>query len=192
MKRRGNYRALVVVAILALMGALANAEEISEAIPGERSDRNFFVTAGAGVAFLNGNTGWALQFGGLGGIDDFPGLYVGADLGLNFWSFTSVSGATAQVSSRAVGVQLLPTAIFRFDVADNSAVHPYLGVSIGPNLYFETVGDTSDSSLLFEALFRPGMYMGLTRDVALNLEAKLGLLGGDFIFLPVVAAGLSL
>lgn len=148
-----------------------------------------FLNAGAGLAILNGNTGWAIQLGGLTEASAGSPVYVGLDFGLNFWNFSSMVRTD---SASATGIQLLPTAIYRFNLADTKKFFPYLGASLGPNIYISktSVGglSTTDTSVYLEFLVRPGIFVGLSNSVALSVEPKFGVLRSDFIFLPQVSA----
>jgi hypothetical protein len=158
--------------------------QVRESIPGTSTVKETYIYAGPGLAVYNGNVGLAVNVGAL--TEVYPDLFVGADLGLNFWSFNSAAGTT--VSTGATGVQLLPSAIYRFSVNGSRTIFPYIGLSVGPNIYIgkTTIGGVSNSSsrVLFEALFRPGLYTRLSNSLVLNVEGKLGILDSDFIFLP--------
>lgn len=145
-----------------------------------------YLSAGLGLPIYDGNLGWGVQLGGLTRATADQPLYVGADIGLNFWSFSSPSGGP---SSSATSVQLLPTAIYRFEWAGMPSVHPFLGLSVGPNIY---KAKGTDSRVLFQALVRPGVYTDISKTVALMIEPKFGILRSDFIFLPTVSAVISL
>jgi len=191
------------VALALMAGSMASADNkanmdssdktsrVSASVPSPSSDTGtVFLSVGSGLALYNGNTGWAINAGGLTQVaDDLP-LFVGADLALNFWGMNSVTGSP--ISAGTTGIQLLPTAIYRFDVEALGPVRPYIGLSMGPNVMVtrreEVVGGlvqkTSDTTVAFEILARPGIFLALTDAVALNFETKLGVLRSDFIFLP--------
>lgn len=193
---------LLVVALACSNLSGAPKSEISEAIPGTPNVKSdVFFSAGPGLAVFNGNTGWALNIGGLKEVGEDANLFVGADLGLNFWNY---SGATPGFGSAyptgATAIQLLPTAIYRVRFNKDSTFFPYIGLSVGPNVYIErsttTVAgiaqSTSSTSVLFQALLRPGFYTGLSRTIGLQVEGKLGILLLEFIFLPQVSAAFTL
>jgi len=78
-----------------------------------------------------------------------------------------------------------------------TSVAPYIGLSVGPNIYIESAtngaGQTrTETRVLLEALFRVGANFALSRSFALNIEPKMGMLRSEFIFLPQVAAMISL
>ncbi len=162
-----------------------------EAIPTMKGDtHSVYWNIGPGLALYGGNTGWAINTGALIRVEQNSPIFVGADLGVDFWTFNST---TTLAKSSATGFQLLPTAIYRFRMADLHNFFPYVGVSVGPNVYVErstsTAGvQTSATSVLFEALLRPGVYTSLTDSIALNIEAKFGVLRSEFIFLPQINA----
>jgi hypothetical protein len=169
-------------------------DSTSEAIPTTAGlDKGVFLNAGPGMALLSGNTGWALNVGALTQVQENSPIFIGADLGLDFWNNTSVNGASA--STGATGLQLLPTAIYRFNIAGARNIYPYAGVSMGPHIYFQrdvvannVVITQGTTNVYFELLFRPGIFLGITDSIALNLEPKFGLLKDMFIFLPNVNA----
>lgn len=170
------------------------------------------VTAGAGLAFYSGDfaqlypggrVGWAVNASALRRISD-SSFYLGMDFGLNFWDFDSVSGTTAgsDFKRNSIGIQLLPSFVYRFAGVSDFNVTPYLGFSFGPNIYLhrqryvdltrnEVVSNT-ETKLYLELLVRPGLDIHLTETVGLNTEMKFGLLNNDFIFLPQLNALVTL
>jgi hypothetical protein len=198
-----NHRNLLVLAGAVLLasspGVYAEAERdsrsaaaTSETVRTVHGFPPWSVNLGTGLAIYNGSTGWALGVGSLYQVTDAP-LFVGADLGLNFWSFSAVMGTT---SYGATGVQLLPTAVYALRQEAVRGLHPYFGLSIGPHLYSEsrTVAGvtTTNTQAFFEVLFRVGANYTLSQTVALQVEPKFGLLNGNFIFLPQVSAVIAL
>ena len=167
----------------------------STAIPGERTDATAFLSVGPGLALYGGSIGWALNIGALTQLGGNPNLFYGLDTGLNFWSFPSAAGAAGTQITGATAIQVLPTMLYRFDIA-SSVLFPYAGVSLGPNLYLEeqTTGGTksTQASVLFQAMLRPGFYTKLGKSVSLQVEAKMGLLRSSFIFLPQASAVFAL
>lgn len=165
-----------------------------ETIPGTVAAAETYVTAGAGLALYDGATGWAINVGALHEV--YPNFLVGADLGLNFFGSNTVSTPAASLSSSSTGIQLLPTAIYRFNVGQSRMVFPYIGLSVGPNVFLSKISSGANSTtgtrVLFEALLRPGIYTRVSDVVVLNVEGKLGLLDSNFIFLPQVNIVFSL
>lgn len=157
------------------------------AIPGEKTESTFFLSAGPGLAMHGGNLGWAINFGALSQMSGHQNLFYGLDAGLNFWSFQAATAPIASISTSATGVQLLPTVLYRFEIAGPS-IFPYIGLSVGPNLYLERQslggGTQTNTTLYLESLVRPGFFTQLGKTVSLQVEAKFGLLGTNFIFLP--------
>lgn len=192
---------LVLALSLALFSPSAQAAKVNEpqsvssgAIPGERTDSTYFVSAGPGLAMYGGNLGWAINLGALAQWGSNRNLFYGLDAGLNFWNFQASTAPVASVSTGATAVQLLPTVLYRFEIA--GPLFPYIGASFGPNLYFErqTVGATTrtNTNVYLEALARPGFFARLGDFASLQVEAKLGLLNTSFIFLPQASAVFAL
>ncbi len=163
-------------------------------IPGEGTASDLFFLAGPGLAIQNGITGWAVNLGLLKEYSENSNLFIGADLGLNLWNYNTAGVVGSRIPTGTTGIQFLPTAIYRFQVA--GSVFPYMGVSAGPFLRFNNYvlnGDkSSDTDLQFEILFRPGFFLSMGQSVSLQVEGKLGAIDGDFIFLPQANAVFSL
>jgi hypothetical protein len=159
----------------------------------DRSESTVNASAGLGLAILSGSTGWAINFGALTRATESAPVYWGADVAFNFWG-TSPSLVTP--STGATAIQLLPTVVYGFSLETWPNVYPYVGLSVGPNVYVEklTVGSstTTSTSVFFELLFRVGANVAVTDSLALNIEPKLGILRSDFIFLPQVNLVLSI
>lgn len=183
--KRGSWTSALVVALAFCV--TGTAEEKAEPTSSRywNTAPSMSVHVGAGLAVFNSSTGWALNFGSMHRISDETPLFVGADLGLNFWSFSAPAGAT---SSSATAIQLLPSIVYGLELTTIRGVYPYVGLSIGPNVFISksTVAGFSSSStkLYFEALVRPGVRIDLNRTFALDLEPKFGILRSEFIFLP--------
>ena len=62
---------------------------------------------------------------------------------------------------------------YEFAIPQNPKVRPVLGVNLGP-----VIG----RRVVFAMLFRPGVNIYLSRDVALNFEPRLGVLASSFVF----------
>lgn len=164
----------------------------TSAIPGENGSSNLFFTAGAGLAVTNGNYGWAVNIGTLSEVVTESNLFVGADLGINVWNFENTGAGRVNTSTR--GIQLLPSAIYRFQIS--GSLFPYVGASVGPHVsivnFVEGGVAQSETDLQFELLLRPGFFAYLGKTVSLQVEGKLGVLNGDFIFLPQANAVFAL
>ncbi len=93
-------------------------------------------------------------------------LYYGGEVGVYFNSTPS-----------SVTIPLLAQAYYLFEI--DSAVHPLIGAMIGP--VFST---GPGSSAEFGLLFRPGVNVELGKSVALNAEARFGVIGGTGVFQP--------
>lgn len=146
------------------------------------------LTAGPGLSFFDGHTGFSINVGATTPVSNKLPIHVGLDFGMSFWSenFFSIKG-----------INLLGTGIYRFDLAKAPTIHPYVGLSFGPtimsyssdNFFFRFV---SSSRVVLALLARPGVGFDLSKTVALNVETKLGILDGAFLFSPVVLASFAL
>lgn len=163
------------------------------------SSSNYYFSFGAGLGTYAGNTGLGLTTGVITPVADGSPLFFGGDLGLVFWNNTADAGS-ANVTKKATGIQLLPSLLYRFDLDEARAIHPYLGLSAGPTIHSESVSvvtngvATKDTStkVLFTLLFRPGFYTNLTKSIALDINARMGTMNRDFIFLPTASLVLAL
>lgn len=95
---------------------------------------------------------------------DVP-LYLGAETGLFFFSGGAV-------------IPILGTLSTEFTASRD--IHPVVGVSVGPSL--ATGGGYSTAR--FTLLFNPGIYVDLSRNMALNVLARFGVIGSTFVALP--------
>jgi hypothetical protein len=98
-------------------------------------------------------------------------LYIGADFGV-YVSTASPSFAL---------IPILGSLYYQFE--PYSSVHPLLGVLVGPTI--STGGGYSDVN--FEALVRPGLNIALG-STSLNMEARFGVIGPNFVFAPQIGA----
>jgi hypothetical protein len=163
------------------------------------SKHNLELSVGPDLAILGDGwgTGIGVQFGILTQVSPTMPLYVGGDFGLNLWSgpttsFNPMTGASS--SAGMVGLQMLPTAIYRFDIPGTPSIRPYAGISVGPALHFASLGSglASNTTLYFEGLVRPGVEFTVSRRFAVSVEPKLGLLSDQFLFMPTAYATFSL
>jgi hypothetical protein len=175
----------------------SEAETIRRPAPGP----GLQLTLGPGLVVYSGKYATAAK-GGSWGVSLNAGVvteatphsswFVGADLGVNSWDFASVDDT---VRFSAIGFQMLPTTYYRFDPLAEQW-HPYVGVSLGPNLYLakSTIAGVSGSeyTVYLELLFRPGLTFQAAKDLSLNVEPKFGFMGSAFIFQPMASANLSL
>ena len=166
------------------------------------------LTLGPGAAVYSGNysqlydsgsLGYGLNATVVGQIADAP-LYAGIDFALDFWGFNAPTGsalpAGTSMDRSLVGIQLTPTILYRFDPSKVYGIYPYFGLSVGPNFQVfrertldtlhSEIKSTSQTSVLFELLVRPGVDFQVADSVALNVETKFGVLDWDFVFLPQV------
>jgi hypothetical protein len=168
------------------------------------------IYVGPGLAIYNGEftrafggsiVGWGVNAGFLRQFGE-SGLYWGGDFGLHFWGFNPLPNQS--MSSRgAVGVQFLPTLVYRFDSLPGQNIKPFFGVSMGPNFYVvhatntlgastNQVASSSATHFYFELLARPGVDWEFTKTLSLSLETKVGILNWDFIFLPQASFSIKL
>ncbi len=172
------------------------AGDVVARVPAKRS-RTWMMSFGPGMAFYNGpdaketnsgSAGFSTHFGAVTQLTSDSPLFVGVDLGLQFWSFSSKQGDRS-----ATGLQLLPTAYYNVDWNIESAFQPYVGVSAGPHVYFSRNPSKGDqTNINFEALLRPGITFLMAPGLSVNFEPKVGIIGADFVFLPTIAANLFL
>ena len=208
------FLALLVRIALADQDESASSPVTSAATSKSSSIPKLILTLGPGMAVHSGNysqlynsgsLGYGLNATVVGQVTDAP-LYAGLDFALDFWGFDSPAGAALPSGSTLdrslVGIQLTPTILYRFDPSKVYGIYPYFGFSVGPHFQVfrqrtidtvhSAIKSTSDTSVLFELLVRPGVDFQLTDVVAINVESKFGVLDWDFIFLPQVNFVLSL
>lgn len=146
----------------------------------------------AGVTDVTGQpanaTGFVTNIGMMVGVSRTAPLYVGLDLGLGFLSVDNNYNATY--------IRLTPTALYRVNLPDSPSVKPYFGLSIGPNvtvLKATLFNDTAQTTkVFFEGLTRLGVGFDLTPRLSLSVESKIGILGGDVLFIPCTGVNLSI
>jgi hypothetical protein len=152
---------------------------------------------GPGIAIYDGNYGGnigannaalSMNFGFLTNALDAVPLFVGLDGALHFWN--------SQVSNRPIagtGLQILPTAIYKFTIISLPHLKPFFGLSFGPHAYIgQSAFGGNTTVVLLEFLIRPGMQWQLNPDFSLNFEPKIGFLGNAFISIPQFTLALAL
>ena len=153
---------------------------------------------GPGFVRYRSATGFALNFGAHFplAINGLP-IYIGADLGVDF--FSRDFGYYTGLNENWVNFQALFTAIYRFDLTKPKILHPYAGFSLGPAILVArgtSAGPSylsgSETNFYAEFLLRPGCTVDLSRTIAINAEAKFGILGGDLIWIPNAAVAFAL
>jgi hypothetical protein len=123
----------------------------------------------AGAFLTNGGTSAPGFTAGMARrLDADTPLYYGAEAGLYV--------ATGTPSYLVIPLLANVHYLFQLD----SAVHPLVGVMAGP--VFATGGGLSAAR--FGLLFRPGVNIELGRSVALNVEARFGVIGSAGVFQP--------
>jgi hypothetical protein len=200
---KNQYLVLSIVFLIALLtrlslGAETNPEVTTTAPKSGGLPVEIFLGPDMAVKSGRLGTGWGFNVGAVTPVFSGIPVYAGVDFGLNFWSYQYAAGFVSRPgitlpTERTVGVQLLPTAFYRLPVPALGYLHPFFGVSVGPTILVTSgIARRSGTRLVFEALFRPGLGIDLTEKFSLNIEPKLGLLDGDFLFQPVLSASLAL
>jgi len=156
------------------------------------------LSIGPGLGFLNGILGFGLNASWVinAATTEVP-LFIGLDTGLHTWTESASSGL-ARLDVSLTSIPLLATGYFLFDIPASN-IHPFLGLSIGPNV---TIGSAklsfggssasrSATNVYFQALVRSGFEFDMAPDISFSIEPKLGLLDGEFVFLPQMNAVFS-
>lgn len=191
---RNQWVRLSVVLLIALLAKVAwgegNTLKAGATSPGKRLP--FELSIGPGIVTWQasgspsqpgsaGNaTGAVVNMGFTTAVSSTVPLQIGADFGLGFLSLNPAVNATY--------IRLTPTVIYKFDLAKTDVVHPYFGLSVGPNVTILSVStgnlNGSSTKAYLEMLTRLGVSFDLSKQLALSMESKLGTLGGDLIFMP--------
>jgi hypothetical protein len=167
-----------------------------------------FFTGDYAKLYKTGTVGFAINASVMAQATPDVPIYVGLDFGLDFWGFSgspSVPAPTGMTNElNAVGVQFLPTAVYRFDMGAQH-FYPYFGFSMGPHFHIfrqrnipwgatspDQIRNNSSTNVYFELLARPGVDFQVADNMSVNAEAKFGLLNWDFILLPQVGFALAL
>lgn len=182
--------------ITALPSSSEPAPTLAARVPAKRA-RTWMMSFGPGLAFYNGPdaketksgmVGFASHFGGVTQLTSDSPVFLGVDIGLQFWSFDSKTA-----DRNATGVQILPTGYYNFDWSLESSFQPYLGLAMGPHIYFSrTAGQATETSVNLQVMFRPGVTFLMAPGLSMNFEPKIGFIGTDVVFFPVLAANLFL
>jgi len=167
------------------------------------------LSVGPDMMFIPGGAGFGVSVHAVTPVTHTMPLYVGVESGVDFGA-GGVSGALGGLGGlggssigggSATVIHMLATGVYRFNLPNARSIHPYAGVSVGPSLAFYSdptfggvvvASSTKPSVIQFEALLRAGVSFDLSSTIALNVEPKVGIFGGDFMFRPVVAAAFSL
>ena len=181
---------------MALIFFLALVARLLDAAPHQESptatsaifskDYPFIMGLGPGLAFLDDRTGWSFNIHGASQLNaDLP-IFVGLDAAINIWK--TIKNDQSRETDSDIGIQVLPTAFYIFEVMNTRDLYPYFGISIGPNVMVRQkgAGDNLDSttSLSLSVLFRSGLAVSLGSNSWFHFEPKFGLLGGKMLFLP--------
>ncbi len=154
---------------------------------------NLQLELGATAALLDNELGYGGSVTFLGRISPETAFYVGLESGLSHWS----SGQVQLGGSHAAELNVIPVlavAQYEFEI-DDSSVRPYLGIAPGVGFAIHgSVDPQGDQAALkartdvyFELLFKPGVAFG-----SFFVEPKLGLIDGNFVFLPTVGLVLAI
>lgn len=193
---------LTLVLFLALLARVACGAPATRNVTTEesvaRTSNPVDLWVGPGFAFFRSETGFAINFGANIPVSSDLPVFVGLDFGLNFWS-RDYYGSSVFINGPSeswTNVQLLPSVFYRVDLARPRILHPYVGLSVGPSIFIAkansggpaaTQVNQSATKVYFEMLFRPGISVDLSKTIAINVESKFGVLGGDFVYLPQAA-----
>lgn len=195
MKKRG----LVLLSVV-LWSGLGFAVDTMQSEQIIQNTREFNVGAGVGFAILDGEIGWGPNIAATFESDAGSRFFMGVDIALHQWVLREPSSDPLRllprnlIASKTTAIQVLPTFVYRFFTPMFPAAIPYIGLSIGPNIYI-TEGSSHSASdpvsqthIFAEALFRFGVHMLVTENIFIALEPKLGLLKSQFILLPQASA----
>jgi hypothetical protein len=197
MFRTNQWAKLSLVLLIALAArlSLADEEQTKMTAATNTANTNIELSVGPDMAVVTGGmgTGFGFQVGGLTQVTQALPLFVGADLGMNFWSqsatVTDVSNGTSVTTSSTYKViQIMPTAIYKFELVNPRWLHPYAGVSAGIGLQLAPLQNT----VLFEGFVRPGVSFDVAQGISIAAEPKCGLLSDNFIFEPTIYASFTL
>lgn len=145
--------------------------------------------------FNSGGVGWSLNADVLSRIGSSDFLW-GVDLALNFFGFSDSPTATpgARNTNGALGIAPLITVLYRFAPLPGTQFTPRFGLATGPQLYLQrsrytnsltNQADTSsNTSVRWQTLARPGIEYGIADSFGVTFEGAFGLVGSDFILQP--------
>lgn len=163
---------------------------VSDTIP--NNFRRLSVQGGVSVGLLESDLGWGVNAGLDTQLDPELPFYLGLDLGYQVWEIVHSkpfnrfsAGQGGQIRS----IHALPTFYYRFFVPSLPAIFPYIGLSLGPNFSEVTTrgvnGENNEGwSFYGELLLRVGFTVLGSKTFSMNIEPKVGWMGGSFIFLP--------
>jgi hypothetical protein len=104
-------------------------------------------------------------------------LYAGGELGLFIYPMFGASN---------VFIPILGTVFSEVDISDK--VHPTMGISTGPTLSLG--GEYSYAQFAF--LLNPGVRISLKQNMDLNLLARFGMIGSQFVVIPQLGASFEI
>lgn len=163
----------------------------TEAKTGGPHDSVHFQFSPGAVFYQNYGMGFLMGVGVAARVSHTVPLYVGADLGVGFLGDVAAPFTPTVTNTGATLVQMMPTIYYRSTVASLPNVRTYLGISIGPNIFVQSVPTTtatssSETKVYFQCMLRPGVDLALSNQVSLLFEPKLGVLRSAFIFNPQI------
>ncbi len=154
------------------------------------------IEAGLGMPMVAGRVGIGAQVGVVYQIDPALPFYAGLDLGIHRWGLVAIGRDPLAILPRnglnvvATSIQLLPTFIYRFSLREIPEIIPYLGLSVGPNVYIADSDGPgkpfTQTEILAEIIIRPGINIVATEEIGVTVEPKLGWLRSHFLFSPQV------
>lgn len=197
MPRMNQWVKLSLVLVIALAARMSLADQDQTKMTATNSSNSPMVelSVGPDMAVVTGGTGTGFGFnvGALTQVTQEMPLFVGADLGMNFWSQSTTVANIAQgtnitTTSNFKLIQIMPTAIYKFEMPSTKWLHPYAGLSAGIGLQLTAAQNT----VLFEGFVRPGVYFDVAEGISISAEPKVGLLSSNFIFEPTIYAAFTL
>ncbi len=190
-------RTLVVV--LAIFGAFQNAVADTENVSDRENWYNF--SAGFGPTVLFGAVGAGISIGAARQVaPEFP-FFMGVDLGAHIWNYgrgerDALKSFPLNAEGTTTSFPLLATFYYKTFLPLMPAAIPFVGVSLGPNIYSTHVVRQEEgvevpyqtTTIYAEILLRMGLQIVFSDEASITLEPKLGFLGPAFLFSPQVSA----
>lgn len=178
---------LLVLSLLVVVGVAQSATEMSETVStmSEPSAR-LSISPGLQIVSPEEEMADSTTYYGLSlslAARAIENLYVGADLGFYRRGVENTDYSMGLL-------QLNATAYYRFGTSEWTA-RPFFGVSLGPTIASDS-RENSESDTLFQIMARPGVDFAVSESVSLGAEGKLGLLDGNFAFLPQLSLTVGL
>ena len=192
-----SFLSLIVAAVVVASPLVASPSLSLEASDTNSDQPAARIAVAPALAIMSGEVGGGFD-AGVTFRTNSP-IYVGFQTGVYRWSASATSSTgISHASLSATVIPLMATALYRFET--NSAVHPYIGLSLGAALatgyasvsYQDDSSSASASKIFFQGLVRPGVEFDLTPGMALTVEPKFGVLKDEFVFLPHLGLSFSI